>query len=88
MLRGEWVALCFLQKKNVPYKLFWFVFSSGSYLGFDHTATLFHIRDSPVDPVDRPIFLTNAFSFAIRVHNVSLPEEAKTMFNVSVPGTG
>ncbi|XP_032382565.1 transmembrane protein 131 [Etheostoma spectabile] len=52
------------------------------YLGFDHTATLFHIRDSPVDPVDRPIFLTNAFSFAIRLHNVSLPEEAKTMFNV------
>ncbi|XP_051232021.1 transmembrane protein 131 isoform X1 [Dicentrarchus labrax] len=52
------------------------------YLGFDHTATLFHIRDSPVDPVDRPIFLTNAFSFAIRIHNVSFPEEAKTMFNV------
>ncbi|KAK1897076.1 Transmembrane protein 131 [Dissostichus eleginoides] len=51
------------------------------YLGFDHTATLFHIRDSPVDPVDRPIFLTNAFGFAIRIHNVSLPEEAKTMFN-------
>lgn len=52
------------------------------YLGFDHTATLFHIRDSPVDPVDRPIFLTNAFSFAIRIHNVSLPEGAKTMFKV------
>ncbi|KAK7889156.1 hypothetical protein WMY93_024716 [Mugilogobius chulae] len=52
------------------------------YLGFDHTATLFHIRDSPVDPVDRPIYLTNAFSFAIRIHNVSLPEEAKTMFTV------
>ncbi|KAJ4919819.1 hypothetical protein JOQ06_022212, partial [Pogonophryne albipinna] len=51
------------------------------YLGFDHTATLFHIRDSPVDPVDRPIFLTNAFGFAIRIHNVSLPDEAKTMFN-------
>lgn len=62
--------------------------SSGSYLGFDHTATLFHIRDSPVDPVDRPIFLTNAFSFAIRLHNVSLPEEAKTMFNVRVPRKG
>ena len=60
-----------------------FVISPGRYLGFDHTATLFHIRDSPVDPVDRPIFLTNAFSFAIRIHNVSLPEEAKTMFNVS-----
>ncbi|XP_074524110.1 transmembrane protein 131 isoform X2 [Halichoeres trimaculatus] len=58
------------------------------YLGFDHTATLFHIRDSPVDPVDRPIFLTNAFSFAICIHNVSLPEEAKTMFsgqNFSAP---
>ncbi|CAG5861938.1 unnamed protein product [Menidia menidia] len=52
------------------------------YLGFDHTATLFHIRDSPVDPVERPIFLTNSFSFAIRIHNVTLPEEAKTMFNV------
>uniref|UniRef100_A0A8C1ZB82 Transmembrane protein 131 n=1 Tax=Cyprinus carpio TaxID=7962 RepID=A0A8C1ZB82_CYPCA len=52
------------------------------YLGFDHTSTLFHIRDSPVDPVDRPIFLTNTFNFAIRIHNVSLPEEAKTMFNV------
>ncbi|KAM4628602.1 transmembrane protein 131 [Polymixia lowei] len=52
------------------------------YLGFDHTATLFHIRDSPVDPVDRPIFLTNTFNFAVRIHNVSLPEEAKTMFNV------
>uniref|UniRef100_A0A668AB82 Transmembrane protein 131 n=1 Tax=Myripristis murdjan TaxID=586833 RepID=A0A668AB82_9TELE len=52
------------------------------YLGFDHTATLFHIRDSPVDPVERPIFLTNTFNFAIRIHNVSLPEEAKTMFNV------
>ncbi|XP_029005175.1 transmembrane protein 131 isoform X2 [Betta splendens] len=52
------------------------------YLGFDHTATLFHIRDSPVDPVDRPIFLTNAFNFAIWIHNVSLPDEAKTMFNV------
>ncbi|XP_077440164.1 transmembrane protein 131 isoform X2 [Vanacampus margaritifer] len=52
------------------------------YLGFDHTATLFHIRDSPVDPVDRPIFFTNAFSFDIRIHNVSLPEEAKIMFKV------
>lgn len=58
-------------------------FFSASYLGFDHSTTLFHIRDSPVDPVDRPIFLTNAFSFAIRIHNVSLPEEARTMFNVS-----
>lgn len=54
-----------------------------SYLGFDHTATLFHIRDSPVDPVDGPIFLTNAFSFPIRIHDVSLPEEATTMFKVN-----
>ncbi|XP_011472726.1 transmembrane protein 131 isoform X1 [Oryzias latipes] len=52
------------------------------YLGFDHTATLFHIRDSPVDPVSRPVFLTNAFGFAIQIHNVSLSEEAKTMFSV------
>ncbi|KAI5109355.1 transmembrane protein 131 isoform X1 [Silurus meridionalis] len=51
------------------------------YLGFDHTATLFHIRDSPVDPVDRPIYLTNTFNFAIRIHNVSLPDDVK-MFNV------
>ncbi|XP_077573072.1 transmembrane protein 131 isoform X1 [Stigmatopora nigra] len=52
------------------------------YLGFDHTSTLFHIRDSPVDPVERPISLTNAFSFDIRIHNVSLPEESKAMFTV------
>ncbi|XP_061680776.1 transmembrane protein 131 isoform X2 [Syngnathoides biaculeatus] len=52
------------------------------YLGFDHTATLFHIRDSPVEPMERPIMLTNVFGFAIRIHNVSLPEEAKTMFTV------
>ncbi|XP_024134590.1 transmembrane protein 131 isoform X1 [Oryzias melastigma] len=52
------------------------------YLGFDHTATLFHIRDSPVDPVSRPVFLTNAFGFSIQIHNVSLSEEAKTMFSV------
>ncbi|XP_036835227.1 transmembrane protein 131 isoform X1 [Oncorhynchus mykiss] len=52
------------------------------YLGFDHTATLFHIRDSPVDPVNRSIFLTNAFNFAVRIHNVTLPDEAKTMFSV------
>uniref|UniRef100_A0A8C9V152 Transmembrane protein 131 n=1 Tax=Scleropages formosus TaxID=113540 RepID=A0A8C9V152_SCLFO len=52
------------------------------YLGFDHTATLFHIRDSPTDPVERPIFLTNTFNFAIQIHNISLPEEAKTMFGI------
>lgn len=59
-----------------------FPLSINRYLGFDHTATLFHIRDSPVDPVDRPIYLTNTFNFAIRIHNVSLPDDAK-MFNVS-----
>ncbi|CDQ95871.1 unnamed protein product [Oncorhynchus mykiss] len=53
------------------------------YLGFDHTVTLFHIRDCPVDPVNRSIFLTNAFNFAVRIHNVTLPDEAKTMFSVS-----
>ncbi|XP_036599081.1 transmembrane protein 131 isoform X2 [Trichosurus vulpecula] len=52
------------------------------YLGFDHAATLFHIRDSPADPVERPIYLTNTFSFAILIHDVMLPEEAKTMFKV------
>ncbi|XP_048090803.1 transmembrane protein 131-like [Alosa alosa] len=52
------------------------------YLGFDHTVTLFHIRDSPPDPQDRPIVLTNTFNFPILIHDVSLPEEAKTMFRV------
>uniref|UniRef100_A0A5F9CRA2 Transmembrane protein 131 n=1 Tax=Oryctolagus cuniculus TaxID=9986 RepID=A0A5F9CRA2_RABIT len=52
------------------------------YLGFDHAATLFHIRDSPADPVERPIYLTNTFSFAILIHDVLLPEEAKAMFKV------
>jgi len=61
--------------------LFCFCFSN-SYLGFDHAATLFHIRDSPADPVERPIYLTNTFSFAILIHDVLLPEEAKTMFKV------
>ena len=59
-----------------------FLFFSNSYLGFDHAATLFHIRDSPADPVERPIYLTNTFSFAILIHDVLLPEEAKTMFKV------
>jgi len=54
------------------------------YLGFDHAATLFHIRDSPADPVERPIYLTNTFSFAILIHDVLLPEEAKTMFKYFV----
>ena len=60
---------------------FVYVFSN-RYLGFDHAATLFHIRDSPADPVERPIYLTNTFSFAILIHDVLLPEEAKTMFKV------
>ncbi|XP_069747987.1 transmembrane protein 131 isoform X2 [Narcine bancroftii] len=52
------------------------------YLGYDHATTLFHIRDSPTDPVERPIYLTNTFSFPIIIHNVSLPEDAKTMFKI------
>nr|DBA33182.1 TPA: hypothetical protein GDO54_000907 [Pyxicephalus adspersus] len=52
------------------------------YLGFDHVATLFHIRDSPSDPVKRPIYLTNTFNFAVLVHDVLLPEDAKIMFKV------
>lgn len=60
-----------------------FVFSN-SYLGFDHAATLFHIRDSPADPVERRVHLTNTFSFAVLIHDVLLPEEAKIMFKVSL----
>ncbi|NXA40959.1 TM131 protein, partial [Eudromia elegans] len=52
------------------------------YLGFDHAATLFHIRDSPSDSVERPIYLTNTFSFAVLIHDILLPEEAKPMFKV------
>ncbi|XP_063809389.1 transmembrane protein 131 isoform X2 [Pseudophryne corroboree] len=52
------------------------------YLGFDHAATLFHIRDSPSDPVERPIFLTNTFPFAVFLHDVLLPTDAMTMFKV------
>ncbi|KAJ8247017.1 hypothetical protein GJAV_G00257820 [Gymnothorax javanicus] len=52
------------------------------YLGFDHRATLFHIRDSPSDPVERPIYLTNTFDFAILIQSASLPEEAKVMFKI------
>lgn len=52
------------------------------YLGFDHIATLFHIRDSPSDPVERPIYLTNTFNFAVLIHDVLLPEDAKLMFKV------
>lgn len=66
------------------YFVYVFVLFLNSYLGFDHAATLFHIRDSPADPVERPIYLTNTFSFAILIHDVLLPEEAKTMFKVCV----
>ncbi|XP_038856384.1 transmembrane protein 131 [Salvelinus namaycush] len=52
------------------------------YLGFDHSVTLFHIRDSPVDPVNRTVFITNTFNVAVCIHNVTLPDEAKTMFSV------
>ncbi|XP_054829375.1 transmembrane protein 131 isoform X2 [Eublepharis macularius] len=52
------------------------------YLGFDQAATLFHIRDSPSDSAERPIYLTNTFSFAVLVHDITLPEEIKTIFKV------
>ncbi|NWQ69965.1 TM131 protein, partial [Neopipo cinnamomea] len=52
------------------------------YLGFDHAATLFHIRDSAADSVERLIYLTNTFGFAVLIHDVVLPEEAKPMFKV------
>uniref|UniRef100_A0A8C8VK15 Transmembrane protein 131 n=1 Tax=Pelusios castaneus TaxID=367368 RepID=A0A8C8VK15_9SAUR len=52
------------------------------YLGFDHAATLFHIRDNLAESVERPIYLTNTFSFAVLIHDVVLPEEVKTMFKV------
>lgn len=52
------------------------------YLGFDHAATLFHIRDSPSDPVERSILLTNTFNFAVLIHDVLLPEDAKAMFKI------
>ncbi|KAF7253195.1 hypothetical protein EYD10_00949 [Varanus komodoensis] len=52
------------------------------YLGFDHAATLFHIRDSPADSVERPIYLTNTFNFAVFVHDIMLPEEIKAIFKV------
>ncbi|KAJ3584518.1 hypothetical protein NHX12_015013 [Muraenolepis orangiensis] len=55
---------------------------ASQYLGFDHTVTLFHIRDSGTDVLVKPIHLTNTFHFAIRVHQVGLPEEASAMFKV------
>ncbi|KAK9401859.1 putative transmembrane protein [Crotalus adamanteus] len=52
------------------------------YLGFDHAATLFHIRDSPTDSVEKSIFLTNTFNFAVFIHDIILPEEIKATFKV------
>uniref|UniRef100_A0A8C5FAS5 Transmembrane protein 131 n=1 Tax=Gadus morhua TaxID=8049 RepID=A0A8C5FAS5_GADMO len=52
------------------------------YLGFDHTVTLFHIRDSVTEVLVKPIHLTNTFHFAIRVHHVALPDDASAMFKV------
>ncbi|XP_033003431.1 transmembrane protein 131 isoform X1 [Lacerta agilis] len=52
------------------------------YLGFDHAATLFHIRDSPADSVERPIYLTNTFNFAVLIHDIMLPDEIKGIFKV------
>ncbi|XP_062982361.1 transmembrane protein 131 [Elgaria multicarinata webbii] len=52
------------------------------YLGFDHAATLFHIRDSPADSVERAIYLTNTFNFAVFIHDIMLPEEIKAIFKV------
>lgn len=69
--------------ENVLWYVCMFVFIN-RYLGFDHAATLFHIRESPSDSVERPIYFTNTFSFAVLVHDVVLPEEAKTMFKVSL----
>ncbi|KAM9173583.1 transmembrane protein 131 isoform 1-T1 [Pangshura tecta] len=65
-------------KLEIPYQAEILV----GYLGFDHAATLFHIRDSPADSVERPIYLTNTFTFAVLIHDVVLPEEVKTMFKV------
>ena len=65
-------------------RIYLVLFFSNSYLGFDHAATLFHIQDSPAGLVERPIYLTNTFSFAILIHDVLLPEEAKSMFQVCV----
>ncbi|XP_015266688.1 PREDICTED: transmembrane protein 131 isoform X1 [Gekko japonicus] len=52
------------------------------YLGFDQAATLFHIRDNPADSVERPIYLTNTFNFAVLIHDITLPEEIKLIFKV------
>lgn len=72
-------------KENTLRKIFIFftLFFFNRYLGFDHAATLFHIRDSAADSVERLIYLTNTFSFAVLIHDVVLPEEAKPMFKVS-----
>lgn len=64
--------------------IFFILSSFNRYLGFDHAATLFHIRDSASESVERPIYLTNTFNFAVLIHDVVLPEEAKPMFKVSL----
>ncbi|KAM9321621.1 transmembrane protein 131 [Gastrophryne carolinensis] len=65
-------------KLEIPYQ----VEVLDGYLGFDHAATLFHIRDGSSDPVERPIILTNTFNFAVLIHDVLLPEDAKAMFKI------
>ncbi|KAJ3599736.1 hypothetical protein NHX12_033692 [Muraenolepis orangiensis] len=50
------------------------------YLGLDHATTLFHIRNSPLEPVVRSIFLTNTFSYPVQILNTSL--NATTVFTV------
>ncbi|CAL8309572.1 unnamed protein product [Lota lota] len=52
------------------------------YLSFDDATTLFHIRSSPLDPVVRPIFLTNNFSYPVQILNASLKPDTTTMFTV------
>ncbi|KFQ05944.1 Transmembrane protein 131, partial [Leptosomus discolor] len=40
------------------------------------------VLDGAADSVERLIYLTNTFSFAVLIHDVVLPEEAKPMFKV------
>lgn len=81
----DWMKSSVLCNENTSRKVFIFLiqFSFNRYLGFDHAATLFHIRDSAADSVERPIYLTNTFGFAVLIHDVVLPEETKPMFKVS-----
>uniref|UniRef100_A0A8C5AD14 Transmembrane protein 131 n=1 Tax=Gadus morhua TaxID=8049 RepID=A0A8C5AD14_GADMO len=52
------------------------------YLSFEDATTLFHIRNSPLDPVVRPIYLTNTFGYPVQILNASLKLDATTMFTV------